>query len=195
MELGTALIIVTGSPAVISGYSKPTTPGDDPTPTPQQLIDSVRLVDSQSSITAVNFDGSVVVRDVSGAVKSLATTTTVGPQTVVTLDTDILFDFASADLSSTAAARIGDVVAPVPSAALIKVVGHTDSIGDDAFNLDLSLRRAQAVAAAVATNRPDLVLDVQGRGEAEPVVPNTIGGEDDPSGREQNRRVELRYTP
>lgn len=54
--------------------------------------------------------------------------------------------------------------------------------------------RAQAVADAVAAARPDLVLEVAGRGEAEPAAPNEQGGEDNPEGREQNRRVELRYT-
>jgi outer membrane protein OmpA-like peptidoglycan-associated protein len=37
-------------------------------------------------------------------------------------------------------------------------------------------------------------MDVQGFGEDRPVAPNERGGEDDPAGRAQNRRVELRFT-
>ena len=57
----------------------------------------------------------------------------------------------------------------------------------------LSQRRAEAVAAAVAAARPDLVLSTEGRGEADPVAPNDNGGEDNPDGRAANRRVEIRY--
>ena len=75
----------------------------------------------------------------------------------------------------------------------MSIVGHTDSLGEDAYNLGLSQRRAEAVAAAVAASRPDLSLTTEGRGEADPVAPNDNGGEDNPDGRAANRRVEIRY--
>jgi outer membrane protein OmpA-like peptidoglycan-associated protein len=74
------------------------------------------------------------------------------------------------------------------------VHGHTDSVGTPQANLALSRARADAVATAIRGARPDLALDVQGFGEDRPVAPNERGGEDDPAGRAQNRRVELRFT-
>jgi outer membrane protein OmpA-like peptidoglycan-associated protein len=57
----------------------------------------------------------------------------------------------------------------------------------------LSKRRAAAVAKAVRAARPDLVLTVTGRGEAEPVEPNTQGGKDKPGGAQQEPAVEIKF--
>lgn len=116
-----------------------------------------------------------------------------GDDTVVSLDTDVLFDFGKADLSDEAEEAVVAAVEDVPDGASIQVVGHTDSIGSDADNLALSKERAQAVAAAITAERDDLTTKVSGRGEKEPVAPNTQGDEDNPEGREKNRRVEIRY--
>ena len=70
----------------------------------------------------------------------------------------------------------------------LSVAGHTDNVGDDAFNLDLSKRRAAAVKAAlvmqyrIAANR----LDTSGYGASRPVADNSTI-----EGRARNRRVEL----
>ncbi len=74
---------------------------------------------------------------------------------------------------------------------VVQVVGHTDSRGSEESNLDLSRRRAQAVAdelvaAGVARQR----LSTRGLGEASPVNSN-----DTPEGRAQNRRVEVIVNP
>lgn len=82
----------------------------------------------------------------------------------------------------------------LPQTAAVQVTGYTDSIGTDAANLALSQQRAQAVAAAITAARADLKLEIRGRGAADPVAPNTSGGQDDPEGRRLNRRVEIRYT-
>jgi OmpA-OmpF porin, OOP family len=70
----------------------------------------------------------------------------------------------------------------------VKIVGHTDSDGDDAKNLDLSKRRAAAVKAELAksfgVNADRLVTD--GMGESKPVAPN-----DTPVNKALNRRVEF----
>ncbi|HZI98221.1 MAG TPA: OmpA family protein [Actinomycetales bacterium] len=160
-------------------------PGDFGDPSTEQLADSVHVWDP---------DGTVRVWDPSGTVETLESETTDGDETVLTLDSDILFAFGSAEVGPTAAERIGELVADVPEAAEVSVTGHTDAIGDDASNLELSRQRAETVATAVTAARPDLVLDVDGLGESEPVAPNSNGGEDNPEGREQNRRVEVRYT-
>ena len=73
----------------------------------------------------------------------------------------------------------------------VEVVGHTDSVGDDASNQLLSERRANSVASyfrsqAVASFR----LRAVGYGERYPVANNTTK-----TGRAQNRRVEITLTP
>ena len=70
----------------------------------------------------------------------------------------------------------------------VKIVGHTDSDGQDAANLDLSKRRAASVKAELAktfgVNADRLVTD--GMAETQPVAPN-----DTPSNKALNRRVEF----
>ena len=73
----------------------------------------------------------------------------------------------------------------------ITVVGHTDSMGDAQANLDLSRRRAAAVAdylsqRGIQRNR----IVAEGRGEAEPIADNATE-----AGRSQNRRVEMLIRP
>lgn len=53
---------------------------------------------------------------------------------------------------------------------------HTDAIGDDASNLELSQRRAEAVAAIARATRADLVFAVTGYGESQPVAPEGACG-------------------
>ena len=52
------------------------------------------------------------------------------------------------------------------------VVGHTDSVADDAHNLDLSKRRAEAVATALKTALPGWDIQTDSKGETEPIVSN-----------------------
>lgn len=70
----------------------------------------------------------------------------------------------------------------------ISIEGHTDSDGDDAFNKQLSERRAESVKAHLveAYGIDPSRLETAGFGESKPVAPN-----DTPEGRQQNRRVEL----
>lgn len=75
--------------------------------------------------------------------------------------------------------------------SLVDVMGHTDSTGSDSYNLDLSRRRAEAVAdyltmRGVARAR----IATIGYGEQYPVADNTTE-----AGRQRNRRVEIRITP
>ncbi|TDH61437.1 OmpA family protein [Dankookia rubra] len=115
--------------------------------------------------------------------------------TTLTVQNDVLFDFDKAELKPEAAEALGRVVEILqqrrPRAAL--VVGHTDSVGADAYNDQLSLRRAEAVREWIAGNGGGGLppLGVEGRGEREPVAPNSVNGRDDPEGRQRNRRVEV----
>ncbi|WP_370526495.1 OmpA family protein [Pantoea sp. Ap-967] len=69
----------------------------------------------------------------------------------------------------------------------IKVVGHTDSVGSDAYNQKLSERRAASVAEYLISQglAPQKVTS-EGHGESEPVADN-----DTEEGRAHNRRVDL----
>jgi OOP family OmpA-OmpF porin len=69
----------------------------------------------------------------------------------------------------------------------VEVAGHTDSRGSDAYNMDLSLRRAQSVRDYLVTKGiPSDRLVINGYGESQPIADNTTE-----EGRFQNRRVEL----
>ena len=115
--------------------------------------------------------------------------------TTLTVQNDVLFDFDRADLKPEAAEALGRVVDILrqrqPRAVL--VVGHTDSVGADAYNDQLSLRRAEAVRNWIATHGGGGLppTRVEGKGEREPVAPNSQDGRDDPEGRQRNRRVEV----
>ena len=99
----------------------------------------------------------------------------------------ILFESASDALdpaSQAAADRIGDALQQL-GVDRLRVEGHTDNVGSASFNQTLSLRRAEAVAQALARKglRLDL-MDVKGLGKEKPIVENTT-----PENRLQNRRV------
>lgn len=114
--------------------------------------------------------------------------------TTLTVQNDVLFDFDKAELRPAAAealGRVADIIQQRKPRA-VRVIGHTDSIGSDEYNRTLSQRRAQAVQAWLAANGGGLPpMQVEGRGESEPVAPNTVDGRDNPEGRQQNRRVEV----
>jgi outer membrane protein OmpA-like peptidoglycan-associated protein len=113
----------------------------------------------------------------------------VGEGILVTFDSGLLFDFNSDVLRDAARANLRELAASFtkyPDTDLM-IVGHTDAVGDDAYNLRLSERRA-ASAAAFLTQQgvPSTRVRTAGRGEAEPVEAN-----DTETGRQANRRVEV----
>ena len=110
----------------------------------------------------------------------------------LTLAADVLFAFGKADLAPAATARLAEVVASAKEGEIVSVSieGYTDSVGDQAANVTLSRQRAEAVLAALAPQLPGVRFTVTGKGEAQPVVPNTNkDGSDNPAGRAKNRRV------
>ncbi len=113
--------------------------------------------------------------------------------TVVTLTSDLLFDFGSAKLSAEAKRAVEDLAGDIPQGAAVHVDGYTDAVGEEAFNQRLSTKRADAVADVLSGVRDDLTLKVAGHGESDPVAANEVGGEDNPAGRALNRRVEVTY--
>jgi outer membrane protein OmpA-like peptidoglycan-associated protein len=117
-------------------------------------------------------------------------------RTVVRLPSDVLFAFASAELSPAAREAIAAVDDEIGSGGTgtVTVEGHTDAIGGDEDNQGLSERRAAAVRTALeAQLGSGFRYTSVGFGESRPVAPNTKpDGSDDPDGRALNRRVEIR---
>jgi outer membrane protein OmpA-like peptidoglycan-associated protein len=114
--------------------------------------------------------------------------------TVVDLPGDVLFDFDRASLRADAQPtldKLAELLTRLRQPA--HVAGHTDDLGDPAYNRQLSLDRARTVRDALVRRGVDAAsLDVAGYGEAQPKVPNRhADGSDDPAGRRQNRRVEV----
>lgn len=78
----------------------------------------------------------------------------------------------------------------------IELSAHTDSKGSDAYNMDLSVRRAKScVDYLVSKGIPISRMTSRGYGETKPVAPNELpNGKDNPEGRALNRRTEFKVT-
>ncbi|AGU48825.1 putative outer membrane protein OmpA/MotB [Variovorax paradoxus B4] len=107
----------------------------------------------------------------------------------VTFAADAFFDFDKSVLKPEGRAKLTDLVSKIRDVNLevIIAVGHTDSIGTDAYNQRLSVRRAEAVKAflvskGIERNR----VYTEGKGEKQPVADNRTK-----EGRAKNRRVEI----
>ncbi len=75
----------------------------------------------------------------------------------------------------------------------VEIRSYTDSKGEDAYNDELSVRRAQAVMSYMASKGVDRGrMIAKGEGKKNPVQPNMVNGEDNPTGRQYNRRTEFR---
>jgi len=107
----------------------------------------------------------------------------------VTFAADAFFDFDKATLKPEGKAKLDDLVSKMGGINLevIIAVGHTDSVGSDAYNQKLSVKRAESVKAylvskGVEKNR----VYTEGKGKKQPVADNKTA-----EGRAKNRRVEI----
>jgi OOP family OmpA-OmpF porin len=107
----------------------------------------------------------------------------------VTYAADAFFDFDKSTLKPAGKAKLDDLVGKVKGINLevIIAVGHTDSVGSDAYNQKLSVKRAESVKAylvskGIEKNR----IYTEGKGEKQPVADNKTN-----EGRAKNRRVEI----
>jgi outer membrane protein OmpA-like peptidoglycan-associated protein len=101
----------------------------------------------------------------------------------------VFFDFDKSNITAEAQKTINNAAATAKSgnAAQVTLTGHTDRSGSEQYNLALSLRRAEAVKAAmIKQGVPASLIVVVGKGESQPLVP-TADGVREP----QNRRVEI----
>lgn len=125
--------------------------------------------------------------------RGLVTVTETPGRTTITLRGEGMFKSGSAEVDAGMAGllgRIGDALNALPGKVI--VVGHTDNARPGVSarfpsNYDLSKARAASVMAALAARAgPPARYSAEGRGDAEPVVPN-----DSPAARARNRRVDL----
>ncbi|MFN0027935.1 MAG: OmpA family protein [Acidimicrobiales bacterium] len=104
----------------------------------------------------------------------------------------VLFELDSADIAPAFEPVLNFVAGMMVTnpRVSIAIVGHTDELGDDHANLVLSQTRAQAALAAIVARGGDPArLLAEGRGETQP-----IGDNNDPLGRQMNRRVEFQLS-
>jgi outer membrane protein OmpA-like peptidoglycan-associated protein len=114
------------------------------------------------------------------------------------LQSEVLFGKDSAKLSPAATSRIQAIAADINTrhvSSPIRVFGFTDNLGSEAHGVTLSRQRAQAVyqvlaAALASAGDAAHTFQVRGYGEDYPIADNSTE-----SGRRENRRVEITFTP
>jgi outer membrane protein OmpA-like peptidoglycan-associated protein len=118
--------------------------------------------------------------------------TRVGQQIILNMPSNITFAVDSARVQpqfNETLVSVGLVLRKFDK-TIIDVYGHTDSSGSDSYNLDLSQRRAVAVATILANQNVDQRrFFIEGRGKRDPIASNATE-----AGRAQNRRVEIQLS-
>lgn len=109
---------------------------------------------------------------------------------------NIYYNFNRAEIREDAARELDKLVQLLIDNPEIKIElgSHTDSVDTDAFNLDLSRRRAESAVRYIVQNgiAPDRIV-AKGYGESMPIARNTNpDGTDNPDGRQKNRRTEFK---
>ncbi|CDP51263.1 MAG: OmpA family protein [Devosia nanyangense] len=119
--------------------------------------------------------------------------TRVGNEIVLNMPSNITFDVDKATIRpqfNQTLVSVGLVLQKY-NMTMVNVFGYTDSTGDDNYNLNLSNRRAIAVATTLSNQGIEQRrFYIEGRGEADPIASNATE-----NGRSQNRRVEIQLTP
>ncbi|KFB10310.1 OmpA family protein [Nitratireductor basaltis] len=116
-----------------------------------------------------------------------------GNNIILNMPSNITFNTDQADIQPAFYPTLNSVALVLKkyNQTLVDVIGHTDSTGDDGYNMDLSRRRASSVANyLMAQGAASQRFEVIGMGETQPVASNAT-----PEGRAQNRRVEIQLVP
>ncbi|HGL6716950.1 OmpA family protein [Burkholderia contaminans] len=154
---------------------------------PVRAVDSARALRDNSDPATLVFQCGVAPAEAASA-PAAAPAAAVVEQ--VNLSGDALFATDHATLAPTARESLDRLLSERAdhTYSQVSVTGFTDSVGSDDYNLALSKRRAEAVAAYLKAHglKTDS-LTVTGRGKADPVASNAT-----PEGRASNRRVEIR---
>ncbi|MCE1173606.1 MAG: OmpA family protein [Propionibacteriales bacterium] len=151
------------------------------------------LTDAQGETQQLTVNPLVGVPDLGQfpAMGSLKPITSCGTRIII--EDSVMFDFNKDNLRPEAAPTITKLATVLNELKVSKAIisGHTDAIGSDDYNQDLSERRANAVVTALKAQSVTATLDARGYGETQPIAPNEIDGHDNPAGRQKNRRVEI----
>ncbi len=106
-----------------------------------------------------------------------------------TLD-NVHFNSGKAELTKSSYSEINELLEymKIKEDLVIEIAGHTDNVGEDEYNMDLSERRAKSVKNYLVSNgiSPERII-AKGYGESQPIASNEI-----PEGRQKNRRTEVR---
>ncbi len=140
----------------------------------------------------VSFPDAAPIESFTQAYDESGSVLSVGDEQTVTLASDVLFATDEYELTAQALSVVdaaGAAIAEAAGSGRVQVVGHTDDVGSDAYNLDLSQKRAASVAARLSqVLGTGFELVTEGRGESDPAVPDTSA-----EARAANRRVEIRF--
>jgi outer membrane protein OmpA-like peptidoglycan-associated protein len=107
----------------------------------------------------------------------------------VSFDSGILFDFDSSTLRPASHENLRKLTTIInrDSDTILMIVGHTDSRGDEGYNMSLSERRARAASSFMMSQGLSASrIQIIGRGELEPIADNNTD-----AGRQKNRRIEV----
>lgn len=152
---------------------------------PVRIVDSVRALRDDSDPVTLVFQCGAAVASAPAAQPAPAPV----PVDRVSFAGDALFATGIATLAPGASASMDRMLSNREDRTYsqVTITGYTDSVGSDAANLDLSKRRAEAVAGYLTAHGLQAkTLKVTGRGAADPVAPNATT-----EGRARNRRVEI----
>lgn len=143
---------------------------------PQYVLEDVGVVEKPlEDIIVFNEEGVVIRRD--------------GNNLVLSMPVDILFDFDSYKVKESVKGSLdtlGKALAENRDIK-IKIGGHTDYIGTEQYNLNLSLQRANSIKKYLTEKRVNPAnISIEGHGKQNPVASNLTE-----SGRAKNRRVEF----
>ncbi|MFG1698444.1 OmpA family protein [Nonomuraea sp. NPDC049309] len=194
-----ALAVASGFPAEAAAAGSPPValpavalPGSSPTPVPTVPDGATGPVE----------DLVLPVEDIIGEIESMDGTeseTTQGEQVTVAVTSDVLFALDKWRLTAKARDRLAKVARRVQDegdGGVVKIEGHTDDQGTDAYNRTLSLRRAQAVEKVMRglLAGSGITFQARGFGESRPKLPNIVQGRPVEENRAKNRRVEIIFT-
>ncbi|CEE00419.1 hypothetical protein BT1A1_0564 [Caldibacillus thermoamylovorans] len=121
--------------------------------------------------------------------------TTDDEEVKIQLPDEILFDHDKSDLKPDAQNTLNELIQSLETLkedTIIQINGHTDSTGDDQYNMTLSENRAKAVEAYLRQSEKvnHMQISIHGFGETRPIAPNNTE-----EGKAKNRRVEIVINP
>ncbi len=135
--------------------------------------------------------GGVSLAVAQSEVSSTAQESTQNTQRISTavLSGEAVFDYNTFHLSAAAVTALNKLINDLNGFVAVdsvKVIGHTDDVGSDKYNRQLSEKRARFIARFFARRFPDIEVSALGVGESSPIATNTTA-----EGRQRNRRVEI----